>query len=74
VSARPTYSLTLVDMPGYSAPAPVRLRRLLKLAGRVFGLRCIAAREVTVAADDAGAAAAPPNAPANAPTPGDGHS
>jgi hypothetical protein len=50
---RQRYQLTLVDHPPRlregmpePVPAPVRLRQLVKLALRVFGFRCVEAREL----------------------------
>jgi hypothetical protein len=42
--ANETYILTLEDT-GDGPPAPIRLRRLLKLALRYMGFRCIDVRE-----------------------------
>ena len=45
---RPRYELTLEAAPDPGGPsAALRLRRLLKYAGRVCRLRCVEAREVT---------------------------
>jgi hypothetical protein len=41
---RPTYTVTLQAL-GSSVPAPVRLRRLLKIAYRSLALRCTAVKE-----------------------------
>jgi hypothetical protein len=46
VTGRPRYRLTLEAQPGDVPPA-VRLRRGLKYLGRVFGLRCTSAEEVS---------------------------
>jgi hypothetical protein len=42
---RPTYTVTLQAMVS-SVPAPVRLRRLLKIAYRALALKCTAVREI----------------------------
>jgi hypothetical protein len=41
----PRYLLTVEAQPG-PVPAPVRLRRMLKYALRVCGLRCLSAEEM----------------------------
>ncbi len=35
------YTLELVGLPGWSTPTAQRVKRLLKAAGRQFGLRCV---------------------------------
>ena len=41
----PTFRLTLRSEPS-SVPATVRVRRLLKIAGRCLGLKCVKAEEL----------------------------
>jgi hypothetical protein len=46
-SDKPRFALTLEAMPDQDGPAPaLRLRRLLKFAGRVCRLRCTEVREI----------------------------
>jgi hypothetical protein len=42
---QPTYHIAFRPAPGFGAPPPVRLRRLLKAALRSFGLRAVDLRE-----------------------------
>jgi hypothetical protein len=43
---RPVYQL-LLRAEAQSVPPIIRLRRLLKVAGRALGLKCTAVREIT---------------------------
>ena len=43
----PTFEITFRAEAGDSIPAIIRLRRLLKVALRSFGLRCVTIRETT---------------------------
>jgi hypothetical protein len=46
-TTQPDYRLTFRPLPGYDGPPPIiRVRRLLKIALRLLGLRCIEAKEV----------------------------
>ena len=36
------WTLSFAAAPGYPAPMNCRVRRLLKVAGRVYGLKCVA--------------------------------
>ena len=57
----PSYVLTLRAVPDANGvPVVIRFRRVLKYAGRVCGLRCVAIRP----ADDQQAQQAPPSDPA----------
>jgi hypothetical protein len=62
---RPTYCLTLLALPDGVLP-PVRLKHLLKVALRIFGLRCIGASEVS---PGGAAGALPPDVLPGAPEP-----
>jgi hypothetical protein len=43
--SKPTYTITLEAQPN-AIPETVRLRRLLKLALRAFGFRCVSVKEI----------------------------
>jgi hypothetical protein len=45
MSTRSTFTITLQD-DGKGAPSEIKLRRLLKIAGRALGLKCIDVAEV----------------------------
>ena len=55
----PLYRLTLRALPA-TVPAVVRLRRLLKMAGRAFGFKAIEVEELPVEEKRAGHKPAPP--------------
>jgi hypothetical protein len=40
------FEIVFTAAPGFRGPAIARLRRLLKISLRTFGLRCIEARQV----------------------------
>ena len=48
----PTFEITFRAEAGDSIPAIIRLRRLLKVALRSFGLRCTLIREITPQVQD----------------------
>jgi hypothetical protein len=59
--AENTWTLTFFPAPGHAAPMSVRVKRLLKLALRAFGLRCISVSGGPEAADKAPLAGHSPN-------------